>query len=61
MQFSSNNTHLKLLVYQTQKTNKIPHLFLCLVEGCECRVALLPQELPGPQEGLRVLELPPLS
>jgi hypothetical protein len=35
-------------------------LLLGLLLGREGRVALLPQELTGAQERLRVLELPPL-
>jgi hypothetical protein len=35
-------------------------LLFGLVEGGECGVSLLPEELPGAQERLRMLELPPL-
>ena len=33
----------------------------CFLPGSEGRVSLLPQELSGPQERLRVFELPPLD
>jgi hypothetical protein len=35
-------------------------LLLGLVEGGECCVSLLPEELPSAKERLRMLELPPL-
>ncbi len=35
-------------------------LLFGLVEGGECCVSLLPEELPSAQERLRMLELPPL-
>ena len=37
------------------------HLLLCILLVCISSVSFLPQELPGPQEGLRVLELPTLE
>jgi hypothetical protein len=36
-------------------------LLFGLVEGGECCVSLLPEKLPGAQERLRMLELPPLT
>ena len=49
----------QLLVNPVVEVQDSHHLFLRLGSGCEGRVSLLPQELPGPEEGLGVLELPP--
>lgn len=51
----------QLLVHPRVQIQDLKHLFSCLLSGGESRVSLLPQELSGSQEGLRVLELPSLK
>lgn len=51
----------QLLVHPRVQIQDLKHLFGCLLFGGKGRVSLLPQELSGSQEGLRVLELPSLE
>lgn len=51
----------QLLVHPRVQIQDLKHLFGGLLFGGESRVSLLPQELPGSQERLRVLELPSLK